>query len=402
MAYTRVLLYNVGIALAIIGVPMGMYCNYLFPKIQWSPVFMTISVILIFSYNNLLKLRFPSVNKYLVYAFLYQSLMLLYGVFSGAMTFQYFSFHLFLMFFILSLSTNKLITIDEFTITTVFYLSLPLSIFGATFLYNGLITGEVAWELRQENEKYALEIFTVSSGAIINLIAALFQIRKGNNVKSTIAIFFVLIDLYIIIFGGKRTPLFVSLIALILYLFGLVRWDFKKIGTYIFLGFLILATVISFTPTLRDVLSSQIEDLYNGVQVLFGNTSVSDRSGSSLMRVINRDWTYNYIEFRFDFFNYIFGAGYMTKWIDNPLLQSFLDMGTIGFLFYFYFILYFPISSIRKAKGDRIIYFGTLLCLYNLVSVLNSGNPYLQIKHSPYIILAYVIGRRGSIYRNVK
>ena len=50
------------------------------------------------------------------------------------------------------------------------------------------------------------------------------------------------------------------------------------------------------------------------------------------MRYESREWAFDYIE-NFNFFEFPFGAGYMTRWLDIPILQSFLDMGIIDSLY---------------------------------------------------------------------
>ena len=48
--------------------------------------------------------------------------------------------------------------------------------------------------------------------------------------------------------------------------------------------------------------------------------------------------------------NFLFGKGYMTLWFDNPLLQSYLDMGIYGTLCCFYFFVLLPLRTLFSKK----------------------------------------------------
>ena len=83
----------------------------------------------------------------------------------------------------------------------------------------------------------------------------------------------------------------------------------------------------------------------------------------------------------------------MLKWIDNPVLQSYLDMGIIGFILYFSIVVIFPIRSFFSLKNNLAL-FAILICLYNIFSAFSSGNPYLYIKYVPVVFLAFTMNLR--------
>ncbi|PXY42550.1 hypothetical protein DMB65_00550 [Flavobacterium cheongpyeongense] len=383
---------NIGVALALVGVPLGMYFNYLFPFVKWSPIFMFFSFLFIISSKNLFLGRFPSFNKMFIIIFIYQLLMIFYGIFSTKLTTQYLSFHIYILSLLVAYSTNELRYSYKNVIVTTFYISAICSLLGAFFLWSGLVTGEKAWELRQDNEEYALEQFTVVVGAITNFICALCWQVKNIKLKLIVWLFIAL-DAYIIFRSGKRTPVFVSLIILIIYSYKTGGINNKLLLRYFKIFMLLAILAVSFyinVDFFQKLVDNFFYNFYNGVLNILGNTDVRDTTGSAIARYNSRKWTYEYIENNFSFLNYIFGAGYMTRWIDNPLLQSYLDMGLFGLLFYILLILIYPIKSYIKGNST-IVLFAILLCVYNFMASISSGNPYAYIKHIPVVFLAFTV-----------
>jgi hypothetical protein len=97
------------------------------------------------------------------------------------MTGQYASFHFYVVSLCIALSTNKRDLYYNNLIISIFIISALCVILGAVFLWQGLVVGEDVWELKQEIEYYALEPFTVASGAVTNLICILFLFNNKRN-----------------------------------------------------------------------------------------------------------------------------------------------------------------------------------------------------------------------------
>lgn len=396
-------LINLGISLALIGVPLGMYFNYLFPFVKWSPVFMFLSVALITSYKNLFLGKLPSYSKGFTLLIVFQLLMLLYGAFSNNLNSQYLSFHLYVISLVFALASNeKKISYNKVILLT-FCISGICTVLGAFFMWKGLITGEEAWQLRQDQDDYALEAFTVSNGAIINFVCALCLRFKNKLFKILLWILFAL-DIYILFASTKRTPVFVAIVIAILYIYrtGIVSAKlFFKYFKIVMLVLVVIALVYINLEEVHKSIDKFIYDLYSGTLNILGNSEIRDSSGSAMARYNAREWTYSYIDNNFDFLNYIFGAGYMTKWIDNPLLQSYLDMGIIGLFMYIWLILIYPIKSYFRLTNILSL-FAFLLCVYNIMASISSGNPYAYLKHVPIVFLVFVMNLNTLKFRTYK
>lgn len=389
---------SLGIALVLVGVPLGMFANYFFPFIKWSPIFMVISILLIFSYRNLANLEFPLFNKYFGIIILFQIIMLFYCLLSTSITITYIPFHIYIIFLSLSLSSLSrfpIILHTKLIVKNVFYVSCLTSILGVYVSFAGLVIGETAWQLKQDFADYALEPFTVAQGVLINFIACLFIYGKNKTINILICLFIIL-DIYVLFSMGKREPIAVAFFSIIIFLY---KRNFRRVNSNITLRVLIYLALSSILllilyvkiDSIRHTLDNFWFNFSNGILNILGFTNVSDQTGSAIVRVYSRDWAYNYIDTNFDFTNYLFGAGYNTRWLDSPLLQSYLDMGLLGVLIYFYLVVYFPLTIIFKKRIHIFILFTLLFCLTRMLVIIAAGTPYLYTNYSPLCLLAFSI-----------
>lgn len=383
---------QISISLAIVGTTYGMYLNHLFPiSVGWSPLIMTITVLFSMNWKYLYQLYFPSKTPILKYIILFQLIMLSYGVFSENLTSQLFSFHLYVIIFSISLmSISPKMNFSKFPYI-LYTVSLPCLILGAYFSYQGLISGEEYYIQKRENENFALEAFTTSMGVLVNVFSS-FCMNKNTIFRKILFIISIGLGTYILLAIGKRTPFFVLIIGVATYLYmqGILR--FKLTKHFFKYAVLITTTIIGLYFTNKyfaERINSFCYNFYTGFLNLLGDTSVSDTTGSAIARTQYREYAYNYMNEHFSSYNYIFGGGYNIKWIDNPLLQSYLDMGIIGFLFYLNIVILYPLKVLRNKNNNPIIIIGVLLCLYAIVSVFNSGNQYQFIKYIPVCILSF-------------
>ena len=393
-------LYLFGITLSLVGVPLGMYLNWFYPIVKWSPVIMAISLLLVVNWMNVIKLKFPSSCSKMHFIIAFQLLMILYGLFDmkGTMTNQLLNFHLFIIFLSLGYSSqDRYVDMNELP-EVVFYTSMILSILGTVLCFQGYVVGEDVWIAKQYTDDYALEAFTVSTGALTNYFAALTM--KKENITKLLCFLCIILDIYILFTCAKRTPIFVCIVGTLVYLY---KSNLLSYGNFIKLIKLVPVFLFCFIysyksfPEFSESVDSFVENFYKGVLVLFGNTHVSDATGSASARVEAREFMYNYIYLKFSFFNYIFGGGYMVKWLDAPILEAYLDMGILGFFSYFFLIVFIPIKyALKKAKSNTWI-FALLMTLYPMLSMLNSGNPYQYIKYTNVCLLVFIVGQYKKI-----
>lgn len=386
-----------GITLVLIGVPMGMYLNFFTNTNLGSSLIMFLSIIFIL-YNN--KISFHIKREY-KFVFFFQLIMLLYWYFSEQATIQYLLFHLYVLALIFSLSIIKNIKLEQI-IKYTFYLSTVLTIIGIIVCLQGLVTGSTAWELRQENENYALEPFTIANGALIGYFAGL-CINSGNRNKKIIISAILIADFYLIWLCGKRTPLLLLIICSLIYYFKIkslspenILLSLIKISILLFIGLIFLFQNNDF----KQEFIKYSTNIFYGIQNILGNKDVSDSTGSAIVRYEYRTMALEYIQYRFDIVNYICGNGYMEKWkqIDNPILQAYLDMGVIGIIGYTWIVIITPLKKMFFHQINNQQLFFIFCCLYNILSSVSSGNPYMYQKYTLICLLIFSFSKQKKFF----
>lgn len=398
------ILYPLGASLSLIGVPMGMYLNQIVGSIRWSPVTMVLSVVMLMNWGNFGSGLARLFRTKLGIMVIFQLIMLFYGLMSqGNMTSQYMSFHIYIIALCYAFSTHRNIKFVDNIPKACFYLSLITSILGTYFCSIGMIAGDGVYEMRLYDSSYVLEQFTVSAGALVNFFAALTFTKKNilERVLFTVAL---MLDIYILFSCTKRTPVFVALAGTVLYLYkqgALKKHYFLKYSKYIVLGIIVFICAYikykSFQENVDDIFSR----LYDGIRILLGDDRMNHVEDSAQARVYFREWAYNYIGMNFGFLNYLFGAGYLTRWLDAPILEAFLDMGLLGFFFYGYLLGWIPLKTVFLKTKDNVLLFALMYSLHMSLSMFNSGNPYQYIKYTGAVLLIFVLSVKCKTNFNI-
>lgn len=390
----RTVLYALGVAFSLVGVPLGMYMNQIVGGSGWSPITMFFSIILLVRWRGLSSALVYISKTPLKWMIVFQLIMVIYGIFSdNRMTGQYLSFHLYIIALCIGYATHRTFEFVRFIPKTTFYLSLIASFLGAYFCNLGMVTGDDAYVLRQTDDSYALEMFTIASGALTNYFAALTFDKEKMYEKLLFAIAIVL-DVFVLISCTKRTPVFVAIAGTLVFFYksGFLKRKYsKKYFSYMLLFFIISILCYSRFHSFREGVDDLFMRLFNGIRILVGDSSVSNIEDSTQSRVLAREWAYNYMNLNFSLVNYLFGAGYLTKWLDIPILEAYLDMGIIGFLAYAYFIVWIPVKAAFSKKMSKAALLALLYSLYTTFSMFNSGNPYGYIKYTGAVLLIYLL-----------
>ena len=389
----RNILYSFGIAFSLVGVPLGMYLNQMVGGTKWSPITMAISILLLVRWRGLSGVVANLSKTPLKWMVAFQLMMIVYGMFSdNRMTGQYLTFHLYIIVLCISYASHKNFDFVRLIPKSTFFLSFIASSLGAYFCSLGMVVGDDAYILKQTDDDYALEMFTVAGGALTNYFAAL-TFKKERVWEKFIFAIAVSMDIYVLITCTKRTPVFVAIVGTVLYLYksGFVKkHTLWKSAKYILLAIIGLLYAYFSIDSFQIGMDDMFTRLYDGIRVLLGDESAKNIHDSAQARVAFRGWAYNYIGQQFSVFNYIFGAGYMTKWLDVPILQSYLDMGILGIWLYGYLVGWTLLRSLFKKHINKIGIFASLSALYVSLSMFNSGNPYQYVKYTGACFLIFV------------
>ena len=378
----KTLRYKIGLSLSIIGVTIGMLLNYAFPVMKWSPIIMFLSIALLFSksmFRGTVK-----VNKFFVAILSFQIIMIAYLFItakSPTVLPKYLPFHLFVIFFSFVLMRNKEIKYVNF-LPILFYFTSLLTIIAAVIVYLDL----VAIDIQLRKEETILEVFTLDMASYANMIAGICLLKGKSYTYRIIIYIFILIDIYVIIKSGKRSYFVSVVIAIIFYLYK-NRLLFKGLG----ISGVVLIVLLLVLPQVRESTLEIINRTTDGFStVYFSNkTQVYDENNSASIRKINQKKLLKDVDENFGIVHVFTGKGYLYAFIDNPLLESFLDMGIIGFIYYCYIILAIPFLFYKRIrKGNDFDLFLFLNSIVNITVIITNNNPYEYFVYTPACLMA--------------
>lgn len=398
----RRVLRECGMACMLCITPCGMYLNYFLGGEAWSNVVAVVSVALVANWRNVVSLRFPSRSNLFILFSLFFLVCLFYALASGfkgmekVIYFLLFSFCAYVAF--MSTSVGRDFDLDEF-LWVALLLSSSLALLNFYCLVNGLIVDYGDVEAMKYEDRNILERFTMSSGSVVNVFVALWAYRRRclPDVISWVLLLLVLIDFYVILAFGKRTPLVVSFVSTAVFVF----WgnlSFKINWRVIVVAFVAI-------PLLDSDLFSENFDSFkvrfvSGVSEIFTGEDVGDVQTSGLARYELRKRTWRRMASEFSFLNYVFGKGYNSLGqIDNPLLQAYFEMGLVGFGAVLWSVLMPFVLLFGRWRRLWYIQFAAMCPLYQALAVFNSGNPYFFGRWSALGVCLFIVANVRKVER---
>ena len=391
----RFKLRQLGLALIITGAALGMYLNFFLGDYGWNSYIMFASIVLLPNYNNLLNFRLPSYCIDLG-GILYFQILCIFYLYSSVVPdelskTQLYTFHLFTIGCIISLMSLKTSDLNFSLIVGYSWILTSVCTILCFICYvSGIYSIEYAKVHSGQGYMSILSELTMTAACTTNIICGLFL----NPSKKTLAILrnilFILsiISLFLL---EKRTPIIISALIIAAYIWRISNISLRikvKYLNYTFIIIIGLLLLLS-NPDVINHVATIFDNIINGISDMLNGTSKS--GASATMRYESREWAFDYIE-NFNFFEFLFGAGYMTRWLDIPILQSFLDMGIIGFIIYAWFTFIYPILIfLSKKSTNKFVLFACFLNFYTVFSAFNSGHPYSHVKWWPVILLIIIV-----------
>ena len=397
---------TLGMAVCISGLSLGMFLDFFFKgSVKWSTLFMAMSILLITEWKNIFSLNFPSFNVMLRWIFLFQMMMLFYGIMSDRMTSQFLFFHLYILSLCLALgSINTNYDIGELPKYT-FWMLIPSTIFATVVCAMGLMSSDKeAYLYRQSlGENFILDSLSISAPVLYMLFSIMCV--SGKTILWKLAkLSFAIMAIYVLLELNKRTPIFIFLVGIVCYLFVTRKLKIRltpKGIRIILLVIVLLFVSYNYIEFVQEKVDYFAESFYNGVLGLLGIESAS-YSRSVEERLVIRDAALNRLNNEYSIINYILGGGYFVAWLDSPLLQSYMDLGIIGGALFLTTVVVFPLYILGKRMNDRSVIVALLLSLYPMFSVFSSGHPYQPVKYVPICMLSFIYYHIRSQKRNEK
>lgn len=383
--------FNIGLAFVVIGVPLGMLLNFVFGG-AWSQIIMAISLLAILptKFFSCFNLRF---NRIMLTLLAFQIYMFCFLVltYSGPDYMKYLFFHLYVISLIFILNANTQLKNVNFTKTT-YVLSSILTVVFAYFHYSGIYAAQRAALL----DDSILDVFTMNMAAFINIVCCVIFFREKNRLGKILVCVLMFLDIYVIISSHKRSFFISVLLVVVLLLWKNKRYIKQAAGTVFALVFF-----FCFFDSMRETAMEIITNAIDGLKNIYGSSYVSfDVNDSSAHRALNLRKTLQYVDKNYSFFNYIYGYRYLFAWIDNPLLESYLDMGVAGFAFYFYLIIVYPMKRIKRMSiNDECVFLLLMMTVVNIVVCITNNNPYQYFAYTPICLLA-IHEKRALLHEN--
>jgi len=384
---------SIGAALTITGIPLGMYLDF-FMKIwiNWTILFMALSLFLLFDRRNIFRKEVELYSPVLSWIFAFQILMITYGMMSENMTFQFLSYHLYilgLLFAYLSITDFK--KIDRIA-QWIFITSIPSVLFGVLCCLIGIADGAGAELYKQTfgEDAYNLDTLTISSAAL-NAFFSIICFPTYDKRWKWWFICTIIFGGYVLLACGKRTPILILLIGIMVfsYIKGYRLNLSPKNIRRILAALCVLVASYFCVDFVHERVDSFAISLYEGLRGLFvSDIRPSDIPLSVYERLQTRDWAIDYIMNDFKWYNYIFGGGYFLKWIDYPVLQAYLDLGILGTVLFLLIVVFYPMRLILAKINDNSVILVALLALYPMFSIISSGTPYHPNNYVVVLLLA--------------
>ncbi len=191
------------------------------------------------------------------------------------------------------------------------------------------------------------------------------------------------ISLLVIVLTQTRVT-FISLIivmlAILIFVFPLksffkiTHWYVVSFYMSIFYYLNVLNNRYSFVELINNYFNSFLGLVYKALNTGLKLGKNDDVDDSAMGRVSNFNY---FIELWNDNpINFLFGFGYRFRYIDIPVLESFINFGFIGFLLYLSFNIILLVYSIKAFKSNSIfqIFLG-LFYLHTFLAIFSSGRP---------------------------
>ena len=242
----------------------------------------------------------------------------------------------------------------------------------AIFSYGGG-RGRVSFD----NQAYTLTAYAIAGGTVAALYSLVFQGRAHLRSLAVLGL-----SVIIILGTGTRSVL-VGLFAAVFSLYfvnRITRSTLKRVALYSIAAVVAGGVLFALIPTLQDRLLNTFDLIMSGASTLSGDQGNFEQSANG-RRISREIGYYNFTE------NPLVGAGFFTRQLDFPLLQSYQDFG-IGFGLCFTFgFLILPYLVAFKAFRHGTDQEKFLAALY----ILNSPRLFLHGTTYDWIIFIYVM-----------
>lgn len=397
-------LTEVGFALMLIGVQFGTAIRNAVPGLELVNLIMLLSFIFCIDYKNIYKLRLASAKKSFLFILFFQLISLIYLLISPSEKYPDFNTQIIFMqgyifAIIFALTTQDKDKTFKNLDRYLFYISAFINLvilYQATRGFTGIYLENVFADRILDTNRMAEggDKTTMGRALFLSFISAVVY-RSRNKIEFISKVLIIpsaFIGLYMF---NTRATILMCIIGLGIYLFRykkeMLLKSKKSLAIVLFSLVVILPGLAIYFYYSNDffqaMVNISVENISNGILSYFGNksTDVSALARKESMAIIRNALGDSSI------LQLILGHGFISFFIDIPIIQAYFDLGILGFMFYFISLIVFPIKFIffRTAKNSHTTIL-QLFALHYLVDQLYAGLPYWSIQFMPILIILLI------------
>lgn len=209
-----------------------------------------------------------------------------------------------------------------------------------------------------------------------------------------------LVSILVIILTQTRATILSLGIVLVLLMIYVIKWrDISTNTKSYIIAYYGLLSLILFYFEAKFNLWKLVSGYYNSFQNLFFkavNTGLSlgkssDFDESAMGRVVNINFFFSL--WKNDPWGFVLGHGYKKRYIDIPVLESFINFGIIGLITFVSFNLLILNFSIRALRSQNIfqVFIG-LFYIHTLIAIFVAGRPVDFSFWVSYIVIIRFLG----------
>lgn len=393
----------IGFSLILLGVQLGNFIRVLL-GFELVNIFMLMGLLLICDFNNLRRMKFPLLFGRMKLLLLSQIIILIYSAFGNneneLMQPVYLIYSFILVFII---CTNEKMFVGLIPVFFIFSsLTSICALAVITNNFSGILLGEDLYRYRMEIENDGNSmLFLYGESAMLNIGSIMMMSHSYKfRYNSIVLIILLCIDVILLINGGKRTVTVMSIMIIIYYFWnkGYINsiLSITKITILLIISIPLFALLIdAFTGMhILELIGDMFDNMVNGLNTFFQIGNAYEESADT--RVQLRKMALNIMNNDFSWYNYILGNGYMWFYLDQPILQSYFDMGVFSVITYYIPILVMPLTILKSRENNDELLLFKLFAWINICLCLTGGLPYgyKVYMYSFFLIFGY------NLYKN--
>ncbi len=277
------------------------------------------------------------------------------------------------LFFVSGLNCARISSLEKFLNISIVYVSVITTVY--IYVFFGVAGGDLSLfkALSQQQDSRVIADYLLLSVIVYPLLYL--KIFMGK--KDTFFILIVLSSLFCVSLGGRGPLIALVIITLIS---SLLR--FRKYYKYLLVGILMASLIILYTGVFDTLLAR-----FDAINSSGGDISLQSRFieyGVSLESISNNPIFGSGIGMS----GIILGYGDVYAYPHNVLIESWMELGLVGFILVLFLYIYASINWIIT-KDDNPAFWLGLVVLFYLINALKTGSIYEQRYLSFYLGMSF-------------